>query len=83
LRRLFEEDDARGVRGDQRERLATILSLLDVACRPEDLGLPALRLHPLSGDLRGLWSVTVSANWRVTFRFDGENVRDVDLIDYH
>ena len=43
----------------------------------------SLRLHPLKGRLRGHWAVSVSANWRITFRFDGGNVWDVDLIDYH
>jgi proteic killer suppression protein len=42
-----------------------------------------LRLHPLTGELKGFWSVTVSANWRIIFRFDDSDVVDVDLIDYH
>ncbi len=41
------------------------------------------RLHPLKGSLKGFWAVTVRANWRVTFRFHGQDARDVDLIDYH
>jgi proteic killer suppression protein len=45
--------------------------------------LPGYRLHPLVGDLKGYWSVTVSGNWRLIFRFEGENATDVDLIDYH
>ncbi len=48
-----------------------------------DLGSPAYRLHPLSGDLKGLWSVTVQANWRITFKFEGGNVYIVDYQDYH
>ena len=46
------------------------------------MDLPGFRLHPLKGDLAGLWSVSVSGNWRIVFRFDGADVRDVDLIDY-
>jgi toxin HigB-1 len=42
-----------------------------------------LRLHPLTGDLKGFWSVTVSGNWRIIFRFDDANVVDADLVDYH
>jgi proteic killer suppression protein len=42
-----------------------------------------VRLHPLSGNLSGLWSVSVSGNWRIIFRFEGSNVTDIDLIDYH
>ena len=49
----------------------------------DDLAYPGLRLHPLKGDLAGFWSVTVSANWRIIFRFDGEDASEVDLIDYH
>ncbi len=44
---------------------------------------PGLRLHPLTGDLSGFWSVTVASNWRIIFRFDGVDVADVDLVDYH
>ena len=47
------------------------------------MNLPGLRLHPLKGDRAGYWAVKVSANWRVVFRFDGRDVRDVDLTDYH
>jgi proteic killer suppression protein len=47
------------------------------------MDLPGLRLHPLKGNLVGYWSVSVSGNWRIVFRFDGVNVRDVDLVDYH
>ena len=50
---------------------------------PESLDLPGYRLHPLRGDLKGFWSVEVSGNWRIIFRFENENVYDVDLIDYH
>jgi len=50
---------------------------------PANMDLPGYRLHPLKGDLAGLWSVRVSGNWRIVFRFDGAHVRDVDLIDYH
>ena len=50
---------------------------------PEDMDLPGYRLHRLRGDLRGFWSITVSGNWRVVFRFDSGNAFDIDLIDYH
>ncbi len=64
-------------------KLERILSRLDVATGPETMNLPGLRLHPLKGDLKGFWSVWVSGNWRVTFRFEGNDVVDVDLVDYH
>lgn len=47
------------------------------------MAVPGFRLHPLKGELRGWWAVTVRVNWRVIFRFDGEDATDVDLIDYH
>ena len=47
------------------------------------MGLPGFRLHPLKGDLAGAWAVSVSGNWRIVWRFDGPDVVDVDLIDYH
>ena len=51
--------------------------------QPSDMDLPGYRLDPLRGKFAGFWSVTVSANWRIVFRFDGSDVRDVDLVDYH
>jgi proteic killer suppression protein len=60
-----------------------ILARLDKADTPQDLNLPGYRLHPLKGDLRGFWSVTVRANWRIIFRFEGVEAFDVELTDYH
>ncbi len=60
-----------------------VLARLDEATEPGDMNLPGFGLHPLKGDLAGHWAVTVSRNWRIVFRFDGRDVRDVDLIDYH
>jgi proteic killer suppression protein len=50
---------------------------------PQALDIPRHRLHPLKGDLKGLWSVTVRANWRIIFRFEETDAFDVELIDYH
>lgn len=83
LKRFFEDDDRRGVDAVAAPKIARILARLDRAAKPEDMGLPGYRLHPLKGDLAGLWSVTIGANWRIIFRFDGIDVTDVDLIDYH
>lgn len=47
------------------------------------MGLPGFRLHPLKGERRGQWAVSLSDNWRVVFRFEGEDATDVDLVDYH
>ena len=83
LRALFELHDARRLNNDHVARIERILSDLDAAESAYDMNHPSYRLHPLKGDRRGLWSVRVSGNWRIVFRFvDGEAV-DVDLIDYH
>jgi toxin HigB-1 len=60
-----------------------ILSVLDYATTPQAMNLPGYRLHPLKGDRKGFWSVTVNANWRVIFRFEGVDAFDLELIDYH
>jgi len=83
LRLLFEEDDPRRIRADQADRLRLILSALDQAGDVQDMNQPAFRLHPLKGDRKGVWAVTVRANWRVTFRFESGDACDVDLEDYH
>ena len=65
------------------ENVEDILGRLNQATTPQTLNLPGYRLHPLKGDLRGFWSVTVRANWRIIFRFEEEDAFDVELIDYH
>ena len=63
--------------------LRDILARLDAARSVDDMDIPGLRLHPLKGNLKGVWAVTVRANWRVTFRFAGQDAFDVDYVDYH
>ncbi len=83
LKKLFETGEARGVRADQVNRIEEILSILAVAETMQAFGLRSFRLHPLKGELKGFWSVTVRANWRIIFRFEGGDCYDVDLVDYH
>jgi proteic killer suppression protein len=83
LKRLFEKGETHGVRSDQVQKLENILAVLNRARTADDMNLPGFRLHPLKGDLRGFWSVTVRANWRVIFRLREQDVYDVDLVDYH
>ena len=83
LKLLYEKGDRRRVPPDQAEKLERILARLDVAAGAEDMRLPGFRLHPLKGDRADFWSVRVSGNWRVVFRFDGTHASDVDLVDYH
>ena len=83
LRRLYEENDARGVMTEHTVKLRDILARLDAAGASDDMDLPGFRLHLLKGDFKGFWAVTVRANWRVIFRFDEGDALDVDYIDYH
>jgi len=83
LKRFYERDDASQVHAAYRKKVARILADLDSARMPRDMDFPGLRLHQLAGDLKGYWSVTVSGNWRIIFRFEGADVVDVDLVDYH
>jgi proteic killer suppression protein len=70
------------IRPDLVNTVQEILTVLDDAATPQEVNLPAYRLHPLKGDLKGFWSVTVRANWRIVFRFEGTDAFDVELIDY-
>jgi proteic killer suppression protein len=83
LKRLYERDDRSGIRPDLVDTIEDILARLDEAETPQALNLPGYRLHMLKGDLKGFWSVTVRANWRIIFYFQGTDVFDVELIDYH
>lgn len=83
LRRLYERGDGRLLPSRRVNKIERILARLDVATEPADMNLPGFRLHPLRGNLSGFWAVSVSGNWRIIFRFEAENVRDVDLVDYH
>lgn len=84
LRSLYVNEPATGVPPEQIKCLRRILAVLDSAASPADLrGLPGLRPHSLKGRRRGYWALAVSGHWRVLFRFEGEDVVDVDLVDYH
>ena len=82
LKRLFEQDDPRGVNPEHAETLRDILATINAAPTLAHLNQPGLRLHPLKGQMKGFWSITVRANWRVIFRFD-DGAEDVDYVDYH
>jgi proteic killer suppression protein len=84
LRRLIENDDDRGIRPDLAKRVRRILTALLSAEGIEGLeGPPGWRIHQLTGDRAGTWSISVSGNWRITFDIDGETVTDLNLEDYH
>ena len=83
LRQLFEDDNARGVNPEHVAKLKVILTVMNTARELGDMDIATFRLHSLTGNLKGLWSITVRANWRVIFRFEDGNARDIDLVDYH
>jgi len=83
LKRLYRQGDGSKIRPEQLSRVTDVLAHLDRAEAPGDLDLPGYRLHPLKGPLKGYWSVTISGNWRIVFRFEKGGAYDVDLVDYH
>lgn len=83
LKRFYEDDDRSKLPPELVGRIALILAALDTAYGPDDMTDPSFRLHPLKGDRKGQWAVTVRANWRIVFGFAGGNAIDVDFVDYH
>ena len=83
LKRLYERNDKRGIRPDLVDLVQEILTVLDRAETPQELDFPGYRLHRLKGDRKDFWSVTVRANWRIIFRFEGVDASDIDFVDYH
>ncbi|MCY3828939.1 MAG: type II toxin-antitoxin system RelE/ParE family toxin [Rhodospirillaceae bacterium] len=83
LKRMYERGDPSRVGSGMADRVALALADLDDARKPSDLDLPGYRLHPLKGNLKGYWSISISGNWRMIFRFEDGDVHDVDLVDYH
>lgn len=83
LERFFTKSDYRGIPAQFASRLERQLDRLEASMRAEDMNLPGYKFHPLKGDRRGSYAVSVSGNWRLTFRFDGEDAIEVDLEDYH
>jgi proteic killer suppression protein len=83
LKRLFEAGSHKGIEPGLRARLTIQLDALDASRHVRDMDLPGFDLHELKGKRKGVWSVTVRANWRLTFSFEAGDASDVDLEDYH
>lgn len=83
LKLFFEEDDGKRLPADMLLRIRIILSTLHATQDIEGMNLPTFRLHPLKGDKKKFYAVTVRANWRITFSFESGNAFNVDFVDYH
>lgn len=83
LEALYETNSTKGVQAEHAPKLRRILSALDVSTGPADVDIPGFRTHRLKGRLSGPWSIWVTGNWRVTFRFVDSDVELVDYLDYH
>ena len=83
LRKFYETGSKQGIVASHEMRLQMILAALEIAETAEELNLPAFSLHPLKGNLQSYWSIKVSGNWRVIFRFNGNDVELLDYLDYH
>jgi proteic killer suppression protein len=83
LEMFFRTGSKSGIQPVHAKRLRELLTALNVAVGPQDLSRPGWRLHPLTGDLAGYWSLTVQANWRLIFRIIGDDVELLDYLDYH
>ena len=80
---FFIDGSKRGIQPDHDDKIARILDRLDASISPLDMDLPGYRLHELKGKETGTWAVTVNGNWRITFRFEGQDAVVVDYRDYH
>ena len=83
LEKFYTSGSTKGIQEKHAKKLRMQLAALDTAHRFEDVDIPGYRLHQLKGDLKGLWSITVNANWRITFEFSDGNVYTVNYEDYH
>lgn len=83
LERFYHTGTTTGIQAMHANRLRLILTLLDAAVVIKDMDAPSLRLHRLKGEKKDIWAVTLQANWRVTFRFEGGNAEIVNYEDYH
>ncbi len=83
LQKFFETGSTAGIQPKHEEKLERILAALDAADDIKNMNAPTFRLHPLKGNKKGLWSVTVNGNWRVVFRFENGDAYVVNYMDYH
>jgi toxin HigB-1 len=83
LQLLFERGDRSRICPDVVTKVERVLARLNAASEPKDMEAPGFGLHALTGDRKGFWSVVISRNWRLIFRFEDGNACDIDFLDYH
>ena len=83
LQKFFENGTTKGIQAQHSKKIKMRLTALDTAMNIEDLQLPGFNLHILKGNKAGIYSIKVNGNWRITFRFENENVHVVNYEDYH
>ena len=83
LKRFYESGSTTGIQPAYEKRLRLQLVALDTAVSIEDMDIPGFRLHPMKGSRKGIWAISVSGNWRITFRFEDGNAYIVNYEDYH
>jgi proteic killer suppression protein len=83
LRKFYESGSTAGIQASHAKRLRLLLAALETAHVIDDLDIPGFRLHPLKGEMKGRWAISVNGNWRLTFEFRDGNVYVLDYEDYH
>ena len=83
LKQYYETGSTRGIQSKHASRLRMQLAAMDSAMEVSDLDIPGYKLHPLKGDRKGIWAISVSGNWRLTFEFRDGHVYLLDYEDYH
>jgi proteic killer suppression protein len=83
LEQLYRLGSTKGVQSGHVPKLLRALDLLEIASSPRDLSIPEFRIHPLQGNRKGFYSIWISENWRLTFRFSNGDVEKIDYEDYH
>lgn len=83
MKKFYQTGSTAGINAKHKFQLQIILQRLDAAVEPNDMNLPDMRFHKLTGDFKGYYSVTVNKNWRVIFEFEGIHAVLVDYLDYH
>lgn len=83
LEKFFTTGSRAGIQAKHADKLRMQLTALHTAYKTEDINIPGWRLHQLSGDKKNIWSISVSGNWRITFRFENGDAYIVKYEDYH